>query len=111
MNLTTYRLDSSNGVKAYALVYRTEEEARQWKDRLGTEAHVLAVTATVAVGDAVEVRAFGRMRPGHVITLGRTKVTVRYARNAAGDQATRTFGPGEVRVPGATVTTDLDAQP
>ena len=48
------------------------------------------------VGSPVLVHAFGRLRPGTVTKLGRTKVTVEYQRNAAGTMASRIFGALEL---------------
>lgn len=46
-------------------------------------------TLHLAVGTPVLVRAFGRDRPGHVVKLGRTRVTVDFQQNAAGARGTR----------------------
>jgi len=47
-------------------------------------------------GQPVHVHAYGNWRPGIVTKLGRTRVTVRYTRNGAGETAERAFPTTEV---------------
>jgi hypothetical protein len=72
--------------------YLTRESA----ERFCGDGPVTEVAHTYRVGDSVTVRAFGRQRSGVVTGLGRTRLTVKFARNAAGEQDERHFGPTEV---------------
>lgn len=107
--LTHYRLANRSTARATSLVYATEASAREWQHRIDPDATVVRVTSCVAVGDQVEVRAYGRMRPGTVTKLGRSRVTVEFTRNSHGDKDERAFGATELRVPGGEVEADLDA--
>lgn len=51
----------------------------------------------VWIGMSVDVHAYGRRRPGIVTHVGRTRATVLFVRNKAGDQAERLYriGPRE----------------
>lgn len=49
------------------------------------------------VGQTLQVRAFGRWRPGRVVAVGRTRVQVNYVRNQSGGHAERWFYPAETR--------------
>jgi len=48
------------------------------------------------VGQTVKVHAFGRLRPGTVAKLGRSRVTVDYVRNQSGERHERAFTAGEI---------------
>lgn len=48
------------------------------------------------LGDPVLVRAFGRERPGHVVKLGRTLVTVDFQQNSQGKRGTRSASAWEL---------------
>lgn len=49
------------------------------------------------VGQAVHVRAFGAWRPGTITALTRSRVEVRFTRNATGDTAVRRFHRADIR--------------
>jgi hypothetical protein len=87
----------------------TDPRTTAWEGRVGTladaERHrdaygfdIREVSDTYAVGDAVEVHSFGRWRRGVVSSLGRSRVTVDYASDAAGrNQRSKAFSSGEIR--------------
>lgn len=62
-----------------------------WADNGGQLVATERTTFHLEVGTPVLVHAFGRLRPGVVTKLGRTKVTVDYQRNQAGTRASRSF--------------------
>jgi hypothetical protein len=55
-----------------------------------------------AVGDQVEIFAFGRWRPGRVVALGRVRITVEYSTRDGVVSKTGDFSSGRVRSAAAT---------
>lgn len=52
---------------------------------------------TFAVGEQVEVHAFGRWYPGEVVAVARTRVTVRYTTRTTGNTFEKTVNAAKVR--------------
>jgi uracil-DNA glycosylase len=69
--------------------YQASTELSDYAVRAG--ATVQPVQLTVSVGQAVQVWAFGRPRPGVVTGLGRTRIEVEFQQNAQGTRSTRKF--------------------
>jgi FKBP-type peptidyl-prolyl cis-trans isomerase 2 len=94
LELITYRMhDAQDG----RLRYRANERPDADYVQRMKYAEPVQDNHVYRVGDEVFVSAYSRLRPGRVTKLGRTKVTVEFTSDAAGQNVrTRAFSGAEV---------------
>lgn len=93
LTLIAYAMTNSKGWEGRVT---TLAEAEHHREAYGFE--ITEVKHTYSVGDSVQVWSYSGWRAGTVTGLGRTRVTVKYASDAAGRNVrTKSFGSGEIR--------------
>jgi hypothetical protein len=97
LTATRYEVRWTTHAGAPGVTYcATPEAADKWADTIrlngrSSAVEVVTVEVSVAVGDYVTVRAYGREREGRVVELNRSRAVVEFVRNASGEKATRAF--------------------
>jgi hypothetical protein len=97
LTATRYEVRWTTHAGAPGVTYcATPEAADKWADTIrlngrSSAVEVVTVEVSVAVGDYVTVRAYGRKREGRVVELNRSRAVVEFVRNASGEKATRAF--------------------
>ena len=102
--ITTYDLtyrrvpDGPESVLTYSTRRRAEEARAEMvaNPRL-TPGEIIERHHTYHVGQSVMVRAYGSCRPGWVMAIARSRVTVNYAQNRQNKRSVRSFYPNEIR--------------